>query len=138
MKHLKYLPVVFLIILFVLTSCENDEIEQTDRIEQFGILGQWKLESLTINGITDLSIQCCDYIEFKKDTDSDDLKGEFIAYGVGYETNGVFELITSNNTIQFDYDNKQKVYEFQILDNLIIFKYSDDNQKIIEDWRKVE
>jgi hypothetical protein len=137
-KNLKFLLIALFTILTVLTSCEKDETEQIDNLEQLGIFGQWKLETLTINGITDLSIQCCDYIEFKADSEIGDLKGEFRAYGVGYETNGVFEINTSNTSIQFDYGNTQKSDEFQISDDLIIFTYSDDNQEIIEDWRKVK
>ncbi|MBE0637089.1 MAG: hypothetical protein IH598_01045 [Bacteroidales bacterium] len=142
MRHLKFFLVLILSILTVFSSCEKVEkkveIETSDNLEQFGILGKWKLETRTINGITDLSIQCCDYIIFKPDSEPDNLKGEFTASGVGYETNGVFELNPSNSIIYFNYDNSQKSYEFQISDNLTTFTYNENNQEIIEDWRKEE
>ncbi len=138
MTNFKFLIALFTILtgLTVLISCEKDDTEQIENLEQFGILGQWKLETRTINGITDLSIQCCDYIEFEADSEIADLKGKFLANGVGYETKGVFEIDTSKTTIQFDYGDTQKSYEFQISEDLIIFSYSEDNLEIIEDWRK--
>lgn len=138
MRNHKFLFILLFSIFTVFAGCEKDEVEQTDNLEQFGIFGQWKLETRVIDGITDLSVECCDYIEFKADNELDDLKGEFKAHGVGYETKGVFELLSSNNTIHFDYNNTQKSYKFQILDDLITFTYSEDNQEIIEDWRKEE
>lgn len=136
MRHFRHL-FVLLTILTVFSSCEKDEIEPTDNLEQFGILGKWGLQSITINGITDMSLHY-DTLEFKPDSEISDLKGEFTTSGAGYETNGVFVLNSVNNTIQFDYDDTQKLYEFQISDNLINFAYSEDNHEIIESWRKEE
>ena len=134
-------PAIFKILLFtsiiLLTGCDKDETEQIDNLEQVGILGQWKLDTRIVNGISSLAIECCDYIKFKTDSGLGDLKGEFRAFGVGYKTNGVFELNTSKNTIQFNYDNTQKLYRLQISDDFITFTYSENNQEIIEDWRKV-
>lgn len=143
MKSLKCLSVLLLIIFTVFSSCKKDEIEesnnsnkQTDNLEPIGILGLWKLESRSVNGITDMSIQCCDYIEFNADNELHDLKGLFQASGNGYETNGVFELETANDTIQLVYDNTQKSYGFEISNDLMIFTYSEDSQSITENWRK--
>ncbi|MEP2058854.1 MAG: hypothetical protein ABJJ05_13670 [Maribacter litoralis] len=138
MGHCKYLLVLLLAIFIMFAGCEKEEIEQTDNLDPFGILGQWKLETKTINGITDSSIQCCDYIDFKTDSELNDLKGEFMATGEEYETNGVFELNTLNNLIHFEFDNTQKSYEFRITDNLATFTYFENNQEVIEDWRKQE
>lgn len=138
MKTLKILFILLPISMTVLTSCDKDEVEQADKLEQIGVLGQWKLETRIVNGITGLIAECCDYIEFKTDSEPGDLKGEFRAFGAGYETIGVFELNTSINTIQFAYDDTQKLYGFQITDDFITFTYSEDNDEINEDWRKEE
>jgi hypothetical protein len=53
-------------------------------------------------------VECCDYIEFKTDAEINDLIGAFKATGAGYETTGFFEVNTSANTIQFDYNDTQK------------------------------
>jgi len=125
-------------ILTLLSSCKKNESQTPDNLEQFGILGEWKLETRTINGNSDLSVLCCDYIMFKTGNELDDLKGEFEAFGNGYETDGVFELNTVNSIIHFDYDNSQKSYEFQISNNIITFIYDENSQEVIESWRKEE
>lgn len=130
--------ILLFISLSVLTSCEKEEAEQTDNLVQYGIPGQWKLDIRTINGITDLSVQCCDYIDFKTDSVPDDLKGEFKAFGVGYETNGVFELNIAEGTIEFMYDDNQVLYEIQISDNILTFSYSENSDSIVEQWGKEE
>jgi hypothetical protein len=141
MKQLKYLLVLFLLILTVFTSCEkneeNDKIEPSDKLEQFGILGKWRLQSLTINGITDMIVHY-DTIGFTTGIESNDLMGEFRSVGAGYETNGSFELNNENNTIIFDNNNTQKLYEFLISGNYMTFKYNEDSIEYIEDWSKVE
>jgi hypothetical protein len=43
------------IVLIFLSSCEKKEIDQPDKLEQMCILGKWKLQMRTINGITDLT-----------------------------------------------------------------------------------
>lgn len=128
--------ILSVIILFM--SCDNTDIEQTDNLDQSGILGQWKLESISTNGISDLSILCCEYIQFIADDELNDLRGEFTTSGNGSSTNGVFELNTANNTIHFEYDNSQNSYEFHISNNFMSFTYEENNQEIIEGWRKEE
>lgn len=138
MKNLIFFPVLFLCILITFSGCEKDNNETSDNLEQFGILGQWKLKTRIINGIADLSITCCDYIIFKPDNEPENFKGKFTAYGVGYETNGEFELNPSSSIINFVYDNSQKSYEIQISDSLTTFRYNENIQEIIEDWKKEE
>ncbi|MBZ9629964.1 hypothetical protein LB465_04160 [Salegentibacter sp. LM13S] len=138
MEYSRNLKVLFVFTLIAFSSCNKEESEQIDNLEQVGVLGQWKLEIRVVNGISSLAAECCDYIEFQSNSEPNDLIGEFRAFGAGYETNGIFELNTSNNTIQFDYDTTQKSYGFQILDDVITFTYSENNQNISEDWRKEE
>lgn len=134
---MKNLGILFAISLIVITSCGVNEAEQLDNLEEIGLLGEWKLDSRSVNGISDLSIQCCDYIEFKTDNDPSDLKGEFRSRGVGYETNGLFELKDSDKTIQFVYNNVQRAYEFQLSGDRLTFIYPEDDSEIIEYWRKL-
>lgn len=138
MKNYKNFIALIIIPIITLMSCEKEDLSQVNKLEQIGVLGQWKLESRVVNGISDLAVQCCDYIEFNSDGNSDGLKGKFKAFGTGYETNGEFELKNSNKTLQFDYDNTQKLYGFQISDEVITFTYSEDNHEVIENWRKEE
>jgi hypothetical protein len=138
MKNLKILITTVILSFIVLTSCDKGEVEEIDNLQQTGVPGLWKLESREINGISGLAVECCDYIEFKTDSEPTDLKGKFKAFGVGYATNGVFELNTTDETIEFIYDDEQLLYEIQISENIIVFSYSEKNDSIIEHWRKEE
>lgn len=138
MRQLKYLLRSFFAISLLCTSCEkNDEkgkIGTSDNLEILGILGQWKLESREINGISSLAVECCDYIEFETDNLPNDLNGLFRSNGLGYETNGVFQLDSSNETIEFTYNGDQKIYDLQIVDTRLVFKYLENNDSIVENW----
>ena len=139
MSKLKYLLVLSLSIITVFTSCEKDEenykIEPSDRLEQYGILGKWRLQALTIGGITDMLIRF-DTIEFTGDSELDDLKGEFTRTYVGNDINGIFELDTANSIIHFDINNTQKSFEGAVSDNWLTITYYADSVEILEDWKK--
>lgn len=137
-KNLKILFTTIVLSCLVFASCDKNEVEETDNLQQTGVPGLWKLELREINGISGLAVECCDYIEFKTDSEPTDLKGKFRAFGVGYETNGVFELNTTDETIKFIYDDEQLLYEIQISENKIVFSYSENNDSIVEHWRKEE
>ena len=137
MSHPKIFPLTLLIIFTLLTSCKDEKIEKTDPLEQIGILGKWNLQSLTINGITDLIIHY-DTIQFNTGDNIDDYKGEFRSVGPGYETIGEFQLNETNNTVLIEYSNTQRQYEFQISNTSMTFTNFEDNDDFIEDWSKVE
>jgi hypothetical protein len=142
MKQLKYILLLSLAILTVCTSCkkddEKDKIELSDNLEQYGILGKWKLDSREIGGISSGAVLCCDTLEFKSDIQTTDLKGLFRAVGSGYERNGVFELNNLNETIELKYDNEQKSYEILISETTIVLNYVEDTIAITEWWLKQE
>jgi hypothetical protein len=133
---IKIQHILLVAILFAMPSCQKSEPAPLDELDQLGITGQWKLESRTVDGITSLIIECCDYIEFKVDNEPDDLKGEFISFGVGYETVGQFEINRTENSIDFYYNNQQKTYDFRIQNDLILFTYFENDQEITESWKK--
>lgn len=142
MRQLKFLLVLPLAIITVFISCEkeeeNEKIESSENLEQIGIMGQWKLDSRDVNRISSLAVECCDYLEFEKDSNPNDWNGLFSAFGSGYETNGVFELDTLNETIELSYDDKQKIYGIQISDKRIVFSYLENSDSIVEHWIKEE
>ncbi len=131
-KRILLLASMFLIF----TGCKKNEPEQTEVLKQTGILGKWKLEMRSIDGIAGLAVECCDYLEFTEDNVVSDWIGVFEATGVGYETTGFFEIDAAGSTIQFNYEDSQKVYEYQIEEGDITFTYMDNNQSIVEHWRK--
>lgn len=130
------LAIQLLAFFLILANCKKQEAEQTDNLNQYGILGQWKLEARSVDGVSDLSVQCCDYIEFKTDTKLDDLKGAFTASGLGYSSDGYFELQLNNDSIHFDFADRQKVFEFQVSGDQVTFTYFEAGDRIIEAWRK--
>lgn len=128
-----------LLVMAMLISCEKDkeEIQQTDKLDEFGILGKWKLQTLTINGITDMSVRY-DAIEFKPDDERNDLKGKFTIKGTGFETHGQFELDPIENIVDFAFSTTQRSYTYQILDDTMSFTYTEDSSDIIETWKREE
>ncbi len=138
MKTFRILSLLFVTSLFITTACKKKEVEQTENLIQTGILGKWKLDMRLVNNISDLAIRCCDTLNFMTDSNIADFKGDFKATGVGYETDGIFTLNPTANTIQFDYNNKQIIYTFQLSVNRITFEYIEDEQEIEESWMKVD
>ena len=137
MRISKSVLILLSIFLTFFMSCEKEETELVDNLEEVGILGKWRLLFITVNGITDMSIRF-DTIEFCTDSERGDLKGKFSAIGTGYETNGVFEIEKKKEIIYFDYNNTQKIYGFQISYDLMTFSYTKDGQDITEDWSRLE
>jgi len=128
-----------LLVMAMLISCEKNKYvtQQTDKLDEFGILGKWKLQTLTINGITDMSVRY-DAIEFKADDEHNDLKGKFTIKGTGFETHGQFELDPIENIVDFAFSTTQRSYTYQILDDTMSFTYTEDSSDIIETWKREE
>lgn len=148
MKNFKILMLISALSLMAFASCKKEDVEQVtnseevntsvqiESLEEITILGKWQLESRSENGISSLAVECCDYIEFTTGDQAADLEGEFYAYGLGYETNGIFELNNTATTIQLVYDNTQRLYDLQISGNSMQFSYSENNKNIVENWKK--
>lgn len=137
MKNFKTIFLLLSISLFLFTSCEDDDaLQNTDSLEEVGILGEWEIESRTTNGATDMSVNCCDFITFETGNDINDTKGEFQRQGEGYDRSGEFIVSTLEETIEFKFDNREVLYGFEISDDLITFTYSENDATIVEDWRK--
>lgn len=139
MRQWKYLFLISLPIIMLIANCKKEEEinspKPIDNLEQIGILGKWWLQSRTIDGITSMIIHY-DTLEFMVDQKIVDLKGKFRSKNGQVETNGQFNLDTTNQLIQFDYNETQKYYKYSISDELMIFAYSEDSLEIIEEWRK--
>lgn len=134
------LILISIIIFFSACKKEEDEVlapnQQTqdkDPLEEYGILNEWKLEARSVDGVSDLSIQCCDSIILKSDQIIDDFQGSFTARGLGYEKEGTFEVDTLEKLIYFEYDTILKTYNFRLSDKRITFSYN-ENDQFIEEW----
>lgn len=138
MMRKSYVFLLLLVGLLGATGCEKEAIQPTENLSSLGILGVWKFEKQLIDGIASLAVECCDYIAFEEDDLPDDLKGAFRSYGVGYETTGTFEVNTQDQTMLFEYNARQKTYEYRLEDSTLTFMYRDKGRKIVEDWAKME
>ena len=137
-------PVLLILLLFTLVAhiaCNKEDTQEKephDKLEQQGILGQWKLESQTRNGITNMAVPCCDTLIYTASGKQDDLKGTFKAVSSGYATVGEFELLPSTNNIRFIYDDTQKIYQYQLAPESINFSYKEDQDDMEESWKKLD
>jgi hypothetical protein len=135
---MKSLLIFTIMVLAAVPSCNDDEeIPITrDRLEDTGILGKWKLESRAVNGISNLAVECCDYIVFYQDREPDDLSGNFEASGYQYATIGIFTLNLDEESILFQYEDRNMEYTFDLEQNTLNFLYVEDKNEISETWRR--
>ena len=142
MKQLKFCPLLLLWVLITLSSCDKEETAvdpgSTENLDQVGILGKWGLQSITINGITDMIVHY-DSLEFTTGIETNDLIGDFLSSdAIVNETNGQFEIDTINNVILFYVNSSVRSYEYEISANWLALTYSESNINIIEDWIRNE
>ena len=142
MKQLKFCPLLLLWVLITLSSCDKEETAvdpgSTENLDQVGILGKWGLQSITINGITDMIVHY-DSLEFTTGIETNDLIGDFLSSdAIVNETNGQFEIDTINNVILFYVNSSVRSYEYEISSNWLALTYSENNINIIEDWIRKE
>ncbi|MDB2363478.1 copper resistance protein NlpE [Flavobacteriales bacterium] len=129
-------------IFFSISSCndkeeENEEIvEAVDPLITTGLIHQWLLDSRVVNDVTDMAIECCDYITFSTDSIDDDLVGNFYANGFAYETNGTFSVNTDDSVITFSFQESEVLYYFEVNNNQLLFRYNTDSQNVDEVWLK--
>lgn len=132
-------------LVMIFTACEKAESAQKlpevgskSKLEQRGLLGNWKIEDYARNGISSAAKACCAQLELMADTASDDLRGIYVASDVGSESKGVFRLGPSGDKIEFSRAGRQVVYELELKDDLMSFRYTEDHDTIVEYWRKEE
>jgi len=97
---LKILALLFIALL--LPSCERAAFDEEDLLYELGIMGRWEISSRTINGITDLTINCCEFLVLDGDSTSTDLAGQwFYDDGDTLINQGTFVVDTLEGDIQF-------------------------------------
>lgn len=75
MKYLRF--IIFLPLLLAFT-CGEEVKYPNDKLLDIGVLGTWKISVESINGITDMTVNCCRFMDFVPDDNNQDLKGRFI------------------------------------------------------------
>ena len=133
MKHYRFFAVILLFI-----SC-GDEIQFNDPIEDHPILGTWEINSRSMNGISSLVIECCEFLEFSLDDDRMDQIG-LLSYKDPYsEKLGTFNLLakTDSLSLELDYRTIRGSLKFSESLKVLSFSYKEGDQLIMEDWVKV-
>jgi hypothetical protein len=138
MGGLRNMCIIWMVLFFFFLACDKDQKDQSDKLLELDILGEWQLESLSFNGIIDLSVPCCDFLELDTGNETYDLKGNFVASGTAYETGGTFELNTAYDSILFDSNNSHKKCHIQLMDDTFVLTYDEKNQNIIESWKRLK
>jgi hypothetical protein len=135
---MKFPYVVGIVMLFILTACDNDEPNDDSALVKSGILGRWELQSRSFDGINPLIREVGYYLTLLEDKDRSDLSGDFFSVSPGSETEGVFELNPMNGTIRFEFGDRTLTYNYEVRDDVLIFDYRDDDTDIEEIWVKSE
>ena len=125
MKRLTEFGFLLLLVVF-LASCEKEPSKPVGKLEELEILGTWEINAQTINGITDMSVLCCEFTEFMEDQDLNDHKGNYRTYGNGHESAGVFEIDPNNARILWGETNTQ-AYNYELQANQLRVSYVQEN-----------
>lgn len=134
MKRIHYLLAFCL--SFFLISCDDEVYPSADRLEDAGILGEWKLDYRVFNSIGDLSILCCDYLVFSTSGSPDDLRGKYTARGTGYENSGEFVCTEALDSLTTVRDNQVMTYGLSVESEGLTFSYIQEGDEIVEYWVK--
>lgn len=107
-----------------------------DTLANMGLYNAWKLESRAMNGISSLSVPCCEMIVFQADSISTDLKGLFSAESNGTLTTGIFEIQPTYDSISFSFGNNQVIYAFTLNQTDLVFQFQEGDDLIEETWKR--
>ncbi|MGF1554982.1 lipocalin family protein [Paucihalobacter sp.] len=137
----KYLIFLLLAPLLLAFTCDEDADINYDKLNELGILGEWEINSETINGISDLTVQCCKFIEFLPDSNNEDFNGLFTFNDDPSQSyNGVFTVDPTNQVITFQRDgNEDVVYSYTIngSQDTLSFTFTENDAIFEQNWVKI-
>ena len=123
--------VVLLLLLTALLSCDkNTEPEPQSPLAQTGILGKWEIESYAVNGIVNMAIYCCEFVEFLEDERPDDLHGRYLSYGSGTESEGRFTIDPVSLKLVLDSSKETRNFEYQLQESRLTVTYMENDDMI--------
>ena len=138
MKSFRFLLLALFLMAF---QCEEDILIQEDDLSATGILGKWEIANESVNGISDMSVKCCRFIEFRDDENEKDLRGSlaYTEFDMIYE--GTFTVDPPAQQIVFEQDDFETVvynYTISSSGDYLTFTYRDGDSDIEEGWVKIE
>ena len=131
---------IFSVILLSLTACQRDEEAaspvQKDKLQEFGILGNWEINNRLINGVSDMLPLCCEYLEFKTDGNKGDLIGKMTYEDPTRVLNGTFVIEEADMTIEFIFDDSNFKADLEMKDDEIRLVYEEAGNTIDDSWKR--
>ncbi|MCH6236024.1 hypothetical protein [Cognataquiflexum rubidum] len=136
---MKILRFIILLPLLMATTCIDEEIKYpNDRLNDVWVLGPWEISGESINGISDLTVNCCRILEFVPDEDSSDFRGKFTyREGARQIGQGFFIIDPNQETIVFQReDQSESVYQYELDsgNDSVIFTFSENGSDIVQRW----
>lgn len=137
----KYLRFLLLAPLLMAFTCDEDTDINYDNLNELGIFGEWEINSETIDGISDLTVQCCRFIEFLPDSNNEDFSGLF-NYSVQptQSYDGIFTVDPTNQVITFQREgNEEVMYSYTINNSqdTLSFTFTENEAVFEQDWVKI-
>ena len=125
-------------ILCTLSACNKAIPQSDDLLFHVGLLGQWEISSRTINGVTDLSVQCCEFLELSSDSIVSDLSGLwYYDDGDTIMNQGTFLVDTVEGDIQFYSQNSSFTRHYVVVSyDLIYLEHYEGSTYFEEIWRR--
>lgn len=123
-------------------TCGEDVKYPNDKLLDIGVLGTWEISVESINGITDMTVNCCRFMDFVPDDNNQDLKGRFIYRdGERQISEGFFTVNPNQETIFFLWnDDKELVYQYKFSNSFdyLTFTFSEDDLDFVQGWAKID
>ena len=113
----------------------SNTLQSTDSIEQYGLIGEWEIQSRVVNNITGMPALCCEFLVFSADQNTNYNIGNFSYFGNGDNTAGTFEVIDFDN-MQFLIDGTVHYRSFAVNGNYLSLDYIESGDSISEIWIK--
>lgn len=137
----KYLRFLLLAPLLMAFTCDEDTDINYDNLNELGIFGEWEINSETIDGISDLTAQCCRLIEFLPDGNNEDFSGLF-NYSVQptQSYDGIFTVDPTNQVITFQREgNEEVMYSYTINNSqdTLSLTFTENEAVFEQDWVKI-
>jgi len=130
-----------------LVSCKKENAQEynnqkhiitnQDKLTPFFILGNWEIQSQSINNHSDLAAKCCRYIYFNPDNNPIDSIGSISYIENGDTIIGSF-MVIDQNTIKTEFDFDIKTILFTVKNQVLSLNYLQNRNTISENWIKYD
>lgn len=140
---MKFNTLLILLFAFVLFSCDKEDEQsdtnpnqQVDLLQQSGIMGKWEIQTREYDNIMDMTVYCCEFIQFESDSSLNDWQGSFSYMGHGDTNLGTFVVDTSKAEVLIQLETRNMLCVFSVDNTTLNLSYPENNQTISETYVK--